>query len=181
MKLKVLQQSSASINSVYIFNNFLDNTDYLNHLTNKISIYTETDEMNKTTNVKASMTNYKKLLEDSDFNHIHHKIVETLLTIWTLRVPNPDQPTRISITESWGMKHKKGDFTKPHIHNVCFSGAFYFKVPCLTTMWLEEYYQGVDLEDNMLILFPGFTKHAVFEHTGEEDRISMAFNINIET
>jgi hypothetical protein len=179
MKLKLLQHSSSAINSIYIFEDFIDDKNYIKHISNKIKQYTEVDEMQRMTNVKASMTNYTKLMEDSDFNFVHQKIIEFLCTVWTLRTPTPHHKTIFSLENSWGMRHKKGDFTISHIHNIPFSGAFYLNVPCLTQMWFEEYQQSLELKDNMLVLFPGFTKHAVFEHTGEEDRISMAFNISV--
>lgn len=177
MNLSLLQVSSAAINSVYIFRDFLEDKSYLDFLSKKIEAYTEQDEMQKNTNVKANMTNYSKLLSDNDFLYLHNKILEVLSMAYTLRTPHPEQTVTFQIIESWGMKHKKGDFTDNHIHNTAFSGAFYFKIPCPTFMWLEDYHRGLSLEENMLVIFPGFTKHSVFEHTGDTDRISMAFNI----
>lgn len=179
MKLSLIQVSSAAINSVYIFQDFLEDKSYLDFLSKKIEAYTEQDEMQKNTNVKANMTKYKKLLSDKDFLYMHGKILEVLSMTYTLRTPHPEQTINLEITESWGMRHKKGDFTYNHIHNAGFSGAFYFKVPCPTVMWFEDYHEGLNLQENMLVLFSGFTKHSVFEHTGDTDRISMAFNINI--
>jgi len=78
MKLKLLQHSSSAINSIYIFEDFIDDKNYIKHISNKIKQYTEVDEMQRMTNVKASMTNYTKLMEDSDFNFVHQKIIEFL-------------------------------------------------------------------------------------------------------
>jgi len=178
MKLKLLQHSSVSINSIYYFEDFLEDNDYLNHLSEKVKNYTTIDEMQRTTNVKASMTNYLKLLEDTDFNLIHKKILQYLDIIWSLRSPTPNE-VNISIINSWGIKHSKGDYTLPHVHNCSFSGAFYLKVPETSYLWFEEYNRLLPLKENMLVLFPGLTKHSAFEHTHEEARLSMAFNINL--
>jgi hypothetical protein len=177
MRLELIQHSSAAINSVYIFKDFLEDKSYLEHLTKIIETYTEKDEMKNETNVKANMTNYQKLLSDNQFLYLHKKILEILITAYTLRTPHPHEKITFDIIESWGMRHKKGEYTTNHIHKTTFSGAFYFKVPSPTTMWFEDYHEGCGLEENMLVIFPGFTKHSVFPHTGDKDRISMAFNI----
>jgi len=178
MKVRILQHSSASLNSVYCFEDFLEDKTYLNYLSEKINEYTKIDEMQRSTNVQASMTSYSKLLEDSEFNLIHQKILQALNMIWTFRSPT-DNEIKMTIVNSWGMKHRKGDFTYPHIHNIAFSGAFYLKAPGSDFLWFEEYNKLLPLKENMLVLFPGLTKHSVFEHTHEEARLSMAFNISL--
>ena len=180
MILELIQSSPNAINSIYIFRNFLDDKNYLNFLSDKIMNYTSTDEMNKSTNVKASMTTYGKLVEDPDFKFIHQKIIETLSNTYRMRSPTWRQTNIVELIDSWGMAHQKGDYTIEHVHgNTSFSGAFYFKVPSPTTMYFADYQEALKLEDNMLLLFPSLCKHSVGKHTGEEKRISMAFNINI--
>ena len=180
MKISVIQSTCAAINSVYIINDFIDNKDYLNLLSNKIEKYTEKDEMNRQTNVKASMTSYKKLLSDEDFNIIHVKILETMLNIYKLRTPHPFQEIVASYRDSWGMAHKKDDHTVNHVHlGSTFAGGFYFNVPCYTEMYFDDYQSSVQLKENMLLLFPGLCKHRVQKHNAYEKRISMAFNIDL--
>jgi len=180
MLLDLIQISPNAINSVYILRDFLEDKNQLSFLANKILDYTKTDEMNKSTNVKASMTSYDKLLDDSDFKSLHSKILLTLINLYRMRTPHWKNTIKAQIIDSWGMSHKKGDHTIEHIHGgSSFSGAFYFKVPSHTEMYFADYQEAVKLEDNMLLLFPSLCKHSVGKHTGEEKRLSMAFNMNI--
>tara|TARA_R100001510_G_scaffold8388_1_gene6448 strand:- start:369 stop:926 length:558 start_codon:yes stop_codon:yes gene_type:complete len=180
MLLKLIQSSETAINSVYILEDFLDNTNHLNFLCEKIRRYTTKDEMNHTTNVKASMTSWKKLLTDNDFDFLHKKILETLFNIFLLRTPHPSMTYTLDYKDSWGMSHEKGNFTHNHTHiNCVFSGAFYFRVPCFTEMVFDDYEKSIELKDNMLLLFPALCKHKVGKHTSDEKRISMAFNIDL--
>lgn len=182
MLLKLIQTKETAINSIYILENFLDDMNHLDFLCKKIKTYTTKDEMNRATNVKASMTSWAKLLEDSDFDFLHNKILETLFNIFMLRTPHPHQKYKIGYFDSWGMSHKKGDFTINHTHTNCvFSGAFYFRVPCFTEMIFDDFAESVELKDNMLLLFPALCKHKVGKHTSEEERISMAFNMDLKS
>jgi len=179
MQLELIQSSCAAINSIYIIHNFLEDLDFLKTLENRIDNHTKEDEMAQQTNVKATMTTYKKLLNDEQFNKINIKILETLRFIYTLRTPTPDEKMSFNMFDCWGMRHKKNNYTVNHIHGSLFSGAFYIRVPSPTEMFFEDFFKSVVLKDNMLLLFPGFSKHAVGEHQGDIDRLSMAFNINI--
>jgi len=180
MKIEILQHSHNSINSVYIFRDFLDDLDYLKKITEKVALYTEKDEMNHQTNVKANMTGYKKLIEDDDFNFVHKKIMETIAIVFKLRVPSGNQKIKLTMIDSWGMRHKQGENTATHVHTVSWATAFYLYVPHETNMFFEEYYSWIPLTTNSLVFFQGFTKHAVNEHIGDQDRLSMASNITHE-
>jgi len=181
LRLSLIQSSSSAINSIYILHDFMDNTQYKNFLCEKIKNYTLVDTMDKSTNVQASMTSWRKLLEDSDFNNLHIKILETLGMIFTLRNPHPEEKYSFYYQDSWGMSHQKGDLTFNHVHAESrFSGAFYLDVPCPTDMFFDDYDQKVTLKSNMLLLFPGLCKHKVEKNVSDKKRISMAFNINFE-
>ena len=181
MKLRLIQTNCSSINSIYIYENFLEDLTYLNLLTDKIREYTKESELDYKTNVFGKMTGWKKLLEDSDFNKLHQLIGQTLYNTINLRNPVPNQKIKISFDDSWGMRHTEGDYTQDHIHNFChFSGSFYLDVPTDTRMWFEDYQDEVKLENNMLLIFPSLCKHRVSTHTGEKDRLSMAFNPYLE-
>lgn len=182
MKLRLIQSNCSAINSIYIYENFLDDLQYLNLLKSHISEYTnKPNDLDYKTNVFAKMTNWKKLLEDQDFNKIHQSIAETLYNTINLRNPCPNQKIEFFFDNSWGMKHDEGDYTQDHIHNFAyFSGSFYFEVPTPTMMWFEDYQQDVELKDNMLVLFPGLCKHRVTAHTGQKPRYSMAFNMTLK-
>lgn len=181
MKLRLIQTNCSAINSIYIIENFLEDLNYFNELTHKVSSMTQEDKMNRSTNVKANMTDWKALLKDDFFTPLHKKILDLFLLIYSLRSPHPDMRISVSLFDSWCMRHKKGDLTDEHTHLSYFSGAFYLKVPCDTSLWIADYQESVNLKENMLMFFPGHTKHSVpLPHSSEEDRLSMAFNINID-
>ena len=121
-------------------------------------------------------------LDDRDFNSLNKKILDMLSFIFKLRTPNPNQPFKLRMMNSWGMCHKKLDRTKNHIHAFAdWSGAFYFTVPKKVSMSFPDFNSSVELEKNMLILFQSYTKHGVDTSYCEESRLSMAFNIVMES
>lgn len=179
MDISLLQSSSNSIGSVYIIYDYLYNKDYLNFLRETVSNAVDNKPQDRATNVKAKSTDWRSLLEINEMNNFHMRILHTLKIIYKLRALNPNQKLEFSMHESWGMKHKKGDYTIEHTHiPIPWSGAFYIDVPCDNTyMNFADYNSTVKLQSNMLILFPGTTKHGVSHHTSDKERISMAFNI----
>lgn len=180
MKLELIQTNSSAINSIYIIHDFLDDLNYFSKLTDRVSSMTQKDSLNRSSNVKANMSDWKALLKDDFFRPFHKKVLDLFYLIYSLRTPHFNMPISLNIFDSWCMRHKKGDFTKEHTHLSFFSGAFYLKVPCQTSMWLQDYQELVDLRENMLMFFPGQTKHSVpVPHYSEEDRLSIAFNIDV--
>ena len=179
MRISLIQSSPNAIGSIYILHDFLFNKDYLNNLKQLVVEAINKDPNYELNNVKATSTDWKKLLQIKEMTSFHSHILQTLLNIYSLRALNPNSPIQFSLDSSWGMKHKKGDHTLEHNHIPCaWSGAFYFDVPCDTFMYFADFDKEIKLENNMLVLFPGTTKHRVSEHTVEKERISMAFNIN---
>ena len=181
MKIDFIQTSCTAINSVYILRNFLDSEKYLNLLCKKIEKLTQKDSMNRVTNVKANMTTYHKLIEDADFSDIHRKIIETLQLIYRLRDPHWSGGIEMNMIESWGMKHTKGDHTKMHVHlGSEFSAAFILKTPPNVFFNFIDFDQKLEVENNMLLLFPALAKHSVDPCYEDDYRISMACNITID-
>lgn len=179
MRLKLIQTSSNAIGSVYIFHDFLSNLEYLEKIKKLVLIEIDKEPLNKLANVNATTTDYEKLLQVEELRNFFVKILETLANAYTLRATSPDSGRQFSMYNAWGMKHKKGDFTAEHIHAPsAWSGAFYCEVPSETHMNFPDFLQSYKLETNMLILFPGITKHSVSYHTSEKERISIAFNIS---
>lgn len=178
MNIEILQSSPSSIASVYILHNYLYNQNYLNFLKEIVSKTVESSSQERLSNVQAESTDWHALLKIEQMKNFHTRIIETLNCIFKLRAPAPEASINWSFDSSWGMKHKKGDFTKEHIHApASWSGAFYFDVPSETYMNLPDFTSTIRLQSNMLVLFPGMTKHSVSEHLGDQERISMAFNI----
>lgn len=178
MKLELIQHNYQAINSCYVFNDFLDDLIYLDLLKNKIKALTIQDEMRRTTNVKANMTSYEKLLEQKEFNFLHTKILDTIAICYKLRTPHPNNKFKLKIKNSWGMLHKENERSILHNHlNTTWSVAFYLQIPNQTIFHLPEFDSKIDLQNNMLIFFPGFTNHSVEPFIGEGERLSMACNI----
>jgi len=179
MKLELIQHSHEAINSCYIFKEFLDDKNYLNLVKNKIKELATNDEMNHMTNVKANMTNYKKLIEQEEFNSLHEKILETISNCIRLRTVHYNAPLKFLIKDSWAMIHKQNDRTDIHEHNGrTWAVVFYAKVPHETIFHLPDFGGRVNLQDNMLIFFPAAAKHYVDPFLGEHERLSMACNID---
>ena len=113
--------------------------------------------------------------------------------------------TRYNIINMWANINKYKDYNLPHIHhNSIISGSFYLKTPknCgrivfyhpsenryydwnlntldkITNKNCNEY--SLDVEKNMLLLFPSWLKHYVEPNLNKkEERISIAFNIVID-
>ena len=179
MKLELIQYNYQAINSCYILRDFLDDLSYLNLLKDKLKNLTVNDEMQHKTNVKANMTAWQKLLEVEEFQFLHQKILQTICMCYQLRTPHPHHPVTFEMTSSWGMLHKQNDKTATHCHaNVNFAAAFYLQVPHSTIFHLPDFDGKIELEDNLLVFFPGATKHSVDPFIGDGERLSMACNIN---
>tara|TARA_R110002012_G_scaffold300278_1_gene500008 strand:+ start:4374 stop:4919 length:546 start_codon:yes stop_codon:yes gene_type:complete len=178
MHISLIQSSPTSIASVYILHNFLYSQEYLQSLTKLVREETLKSSKEKLGNVEALSTDWGRLLEIDGMKGFHLRILHTLSNIYQLRSPTPGTHREFSMTQSWGMIHKKGNLTHEHTHvPMAWSGAFYFDVPSTTVMNLPDFKESLELENNMLVLFPGTTKHGVSEHLGDKERISMAFNI----
>tara|TARA_R100000278_G_scaffold87119_1_gene66510 strand:+ start:204 stop:749 length:546 start_codon:yes stop_codon:yes gene_type:complete len=178
LDISLIQSSSNAIGSIYIIHNYLYNEKYLDFLKQTVSNAVDNKTHERVSNVKAKSTDWHTLLQLDEMKNFHIRVLQTLMTIYKLRSPTPNAPIEFSFLASWGMKHKKGDLTIEHTHSpVPWSGAFYMDVPCDTYMNFADFNETVQLQNNMLILFPGTTKHSVSQHTSDKERISMAFNI----
>jgi hypothetical protein len=87
----------------------------------------------------------------------------------------------MNMIESWGMKHMKGDHTKMHVHlGSEFSAAFILKTPPNVFFNFLDFERKLEVENNMLLLFPALSKHSVDPCYEDDHRISMACNITID-
>jgi len=181
MRLKIIQFTPYSLYSIYAFQNFLPPEEHmaLNSLVNEITV---TDEMNKSTNVQANMTTYNKLNNDPKCANFFNKIFYTLDGIIRLR-GKTIEPLKYFIKNSWAMRHKPEDFTINHNHMPGhWSGVYYTYVPepRPTLEFLEFNNDSITPEDNMLVLFPSMMFHKVSKNKSKKDRLSIAFNIDVE-
>lgn len=181
MDLQIIGFSNVSLISAYIIRNFLPK-DELEKITDVIKEKTEKDFMNKQTNVQAIMTDWHELRNPDLCGNVLQKVALTLDAIIKLRGRNMKDVHEFNFVDVWGMRHQSGDFTFEHNHlATVWSGAFYASVPePKSIMKFVEFDSQVELETNMLILFPGMVLHEVFKNQSKEDRLSMAFNISLE-
>jgi|TARA_R100000030_G_scaffold59099_1_gene44367 hypothetical protein len=181
--LRVFQYNPTSIYSVYKFTNFLKE-DYLQLLTEKTLSLTEKDHMNRATNVKANMTDYRELLSHPEYKDFFELAAQQFLMIVALKTPHVCDKITVRYEEAWGMKHNKGDFTDLHWHYATgntWSGVFCLKTPAENQEqdWIHfaDFNVRDRIEANSLYLFHSFVKHEVSAHHSEEPRISISFNM----
>lgn len=106
----------------------------------------------------------------------------------------------VGVTRSWASLYREGDLHEPHFHpNTALSAVYYVAAPGVCEIDLLDPRPAVDYYDpgiclageshrvrlactpGELIVFPGWLKHAVPPFTGEETRISIAWNLNYFT
>ena len=135
------------------------------------------DAQDRKTNVKADMTewlltkyeSFRSLGVDVVVNHLPH----------LNRLPVDGSTFDWVIMALWGNIYNKGDYTVPHEHMPSpYSFTYYVKVPDGSAPLIfddlgETWYP----KEGDLVLFPGYVKHSVPEHTIDEDRISIAGNL----
>jgi hypothetical protein len=182
MRLKIIQFSPYSLYTIYAFQNFLPPEEHvaLNSLVDEITV---ADEMNKSTNVQANMTTYNRLNDDLKCAKLFDDIFYTLDGIFRLRGKSIEG-YKYSMKNSWAMRHKPDDFTLNHNHMPGhWSGVYYTYVPepRPTIDFLEFNNDTITPENNMLVLFPSMVFHKVSKNKSQEDRLSIAFNIDVDT
>jgi hypothetical protein len=173
-----------SMYSVFIFENFLEKK-YLDKITKKVENLTNGREkaLTNQTNVKAVMTDWCECLKHSIFENLNAQIIQFLNIVYRLRSQHHTMDINYIFKEMWAMRHKKGDHTLLHDHAIGndWSGAFYLKVPGETIIDFPEFTKREQIKENSLYLFPSMIKHEVFKQKYDEHRLSLAFNINVET
>lgn len=107
------------------------------------------------------------------------------------------------ITNSWGIKHQKGDWAAKHYHtNSLFSGVLYLK--CSDVSGDIKFYKNLGVttgisqcfdfeysehnmfnsteytitpQDNMILLFPSHLEHSVHTSNSKDSRFAISFNV----
>jgi hypothetical protein len=160
----------------------------LNSLENKIKLFSSKTESKKFSNVGGYQGHnfYDEIL----FNSISNCIPV-----------NKDKPLENVSIYSWVNINKKFNKNERHCHmhpDTLLSGVFYVKYPENSGLIrfydprghliqnqkdYNYYYNGyaynyIYPEDNLLILFPSWLEHDVDENKSNQERISIAFNID---
>lgn len=181
MKLEVIQFSIHSLYSIYIVRDYLPHTE-LQKLDQILRDKTKIDVMNKSTNVKANMTSYTALQEIDECSNLMNKTIYTIDSIVKLRSCHGKDSFIYRVTDAWGMRHNKNDYSINHAHYPShWAAAFYTSVPDPKPfMKFIEFNENLELEKNMLVVFPAMINHEVSINKSDNERISMAFNIGVE-
>ena len=166
MKLEVIQFSIHSLYSVYIVRDYLNN-DELYKLDQVLRDKTKVDVMNKSTNVKANMTSYTALQEVPECLDLMNKTIYTIDSIVKLRGCVGKDSFIYRVNHAHYPSH--------------WAAAFYTSVPePKPYMKFTEFDKDLQLDENTLIVFPAMINHEVTANKSNDERISMAFNIDVE-
>lgn len=181
MNLQIIQFSIRSLYSVYIVRELLPDNE-LASLDKLLRSLTEKDSMGRKTNVKGNMTDYIALQNIPECNNLFKKTILTIDSVVKLRSCHSLDTYNYYIKDAWGMRHNTNDYSIKHAHYPShWSAAFYTSVHNpRPKMDFDEFEQNVELEPNMLVFFPGMVNHSVSSNQSEKERISMAFNIDVE-
>mgnify|MGYP003129751164 CR=1 FL=1 len=164
--------------------------EYIQPLHNKLLdiIINTGDKQNKSSNVKADMTDWDMHTKYEDFETLG-KIVKVLLVQDTLPT-NKNEPIetkhKYNIREMWGAVYRKGNYTIKHWHWPCtWSFGYYLKTsentpPIVfnnvvrdTKIGSLNYYPKI----GDLVMFPSEIYHEVPIQETNEERIMIAGNL----
>lgn len=186
--------------SLNIFNKQIENTKKLN-----IDLLKTCKKIYKTTkSVTCSNIGYQSdkvsVKKYPVFLDLYQKLEDNVranLSVYDLKEINLD------FTLPWININKPGDFNWPHIHmNPHFSGLYYLKVPKNSgdIVFYNSFHEGNSFynkkfnkynshnsssfsygpQESTFLMFPGNVKHAVKRNESKQDRISIAFDINLK-
>ena len=152
------------------------------------------------------MSNDKHILDNKNLINLNKQIIKKVGE-YTKNIIEIDSKITFYFTNSWAMKHKKGDYAHAHAHsNSVISGVFYVEVPensgdilfhknsynssnaMLSSLALpyQRYNQynseewSIKTEDNLLVLFPSNLTHSVPVSLNKKNRYCIAFNCFIK-
>tara|TARA_R100000008_G_scaffold34029_1_gene19242 strand:- start:51 stop:641 length:591 start_codon:yes stop_codon:yes gene_type:complete len=164
--------------------------EYIQPLHNKLLdiVINTGDKQNKSSNVKADMTDWDMHVKYEDFETLG-KIVKVLLVQDTLP-KNKDEAIKTQhkydMREMWGAVYRKGDHTKRHWHWPCtWSFGYYLKTSKNTPPILFNNAMRADLIGNIvyypavgdLVIFPSEIYHEVPVQEADEERVMIAGNL----
>ena len=165
------------------------------------------DEINNTEFNRISaddgfISKNKQILALKEFELVK-KEIERHISIYTKDELKVDSRIDFKITNSWIMKHIKGDHSQSHLHvNSIFSGIVYFQTPVnsgdlvfeKSSNYTNLFPPAVDVpvrernifnsktwtftpEKNQIFIFPSHLSHLVTESNTDELRYCISFNL----
>jgi len=173
---EIIQSTHIGHHAIYGFKNVFSEK-YLQKILSKTKELTAKDTLNQTTNVKANMTSYEKLLEEGLFNEYHSTILSLLKTCICLRAVH-HRITVNAIVESWAMKHEEGQETVLHSHmGRTWSGCFCIESDeNASELIFPDLNVSTSYSPNTLYFWPSNVLHMTSEHKSKNPRYTLAFN-----
>ncbi len=146
-----------------------------NSIIDKILNYKNNYPHSNKSNVKAWHSDYMVHLRTNDFNE--------LISIVEDRVEKSiNNRGKVKVVESWIAAYQKGDKTILHDHrDQPFSAVYYAKAEndVAPIKFDSKDHFSIIPKTGMLICFPGYVPHYVPELTSDQERICIAFNLQI--
>jgi hypothetical protein len=143
------------------------------------SIKTFGDSQQRKTNAKAQMTDWN-MNSYSGFNELSGIIQPVASSI--LEQDNLHNIFSVEIIEMWGLIYNRGDKTLSHDHIPCYlSGTYYVQSNKNNApLVFPELNYSISPHTGLLVIFPSNLKHEVPAELSNDERIVVAFNIQLK-
>ena len=174
---QIVQNSHMGHHAIYVFKNVFEE-DYLQKVLDRTKELTVKDALDHTTNVKANMTSFEKLVDDPVYDKLHSTVLSMLRTCLCLRTPHKIVPIN-GISESWAMKHEEGEKTILHSHlGYTWAGSFCIQSDeGASELVFPDMDFATHYTKNTLYLWPSSMHHMATPHKSKNPRYTLAFNI----
>ena len=161
-------------NILNITNTKYKNADFSLHENLERIILETGDEMNKSTNVKADMTNWTMHKTHTGFKQLADIVISIANQLAKVKPP-------LYTSECWGAVYGKGEETKEHNHWPClWSWCYYVKAPKGSSpLIFTEGNIEFEPTEGDLIIFSSLVNHKVPKCECEEPRVMIAGNIGV--
>ena len=136
------------------------------------------DKQNRTTNVKASMTDWQ-MQEEPGFVELENEIISIIHYLPNIACHHYIGDNQFAIEAMWGTCYKKNDYTDIHAHwPAVWSGTFYVDIPTdyAGTLFFPELDHNIEPVTGQLVIFNGNTLHGVKTIQSNSERIAVSFN-----
>ena len=147
------------------------------------------DMMDRQTNLKADMTNWRLTEDHPELEDFVRKIVVDgvipyLIEKYSTNYHDAEEQVSkhsYAVIDIWGGVYNKGDYADPHDHRwVHTAFCYYVNAPknC-SPLVFSTLDVSIQPEDSMLVLFDGFLEHMVPIEESDEPRIVIAGNVAV--
>lgn len=136
-------------------------------------LYRIGDKMGHSTNVKAIMTNYELWNDSPKFKPFLNNIKKIVDKTQIL-----DSKYENLLVSAWGSIYKKDHHAVPHSHEpAIYSWVYYLKTDEYSSpLMFEGGELAITVEDDLLVIFPGYLWHTVPPQKEGGDRLVLAGN-----